>query len=137
MSRFEVLEHDADLRLRAEGDDFRDLTIACVSGLNFLLSPNRRLKNIDDSVRFEFKSTKMEYLIVSLLNKVLTFELINSIELNALHEFNLEDNLSLSVAFSGCKIDFFKRDIKSVTFHNLKLETRPGGGYSFEVVFDV
>jgi len=122
MKKFEILDHKADLRLRAFGKNKKQLFENAMIGMEHLLrAEGKRLKSKPKEIKI--KSNDLNSLLVDFLS-----------EINYLNEANKEiydkvkfakfSDRELEGSLSGCKVKSFGLVIKGVTYHNLEIKQR-------------
>jgi SHS2 domain-containing protein len=132
-SGFEEREHTADWSLHVWAPDLAGLLEQAAKGMADLSGIK-----IDDSQRvnrrLKVESTDAEGLLVNFLGELL--HLMDKDNL-AFDMFNLAvSENSLQASLGGSPIIERKKEIKAVTYHNLKIEKR-SKGLEAEIVFDV
>lgn len=138
MTRYELLEHTADLRVRVRGRSFRTLLQNAVYALTDTLVNARSVREVRDR-KIRLRQPSRELLLARLLQEVLfLFDakrfVTRKVEILKLAESVLEAR-AWGEAFSS-KRHTPKTEIKGVTLHGLKVGRRRGLWYG-EVVFDV
>lgn len=137
MGNYEIFATTADTGIRFKGRDFRDLYHNALSGLNLLLfGPRRRKLPGDEWAYFSYRGDGPESVLVNFLAEVLSLAYQKQRQVAALDfvhadGFRLEARLRLAPCPSAPRVD-----IKSVTYHNLRVLERRGVK-SAAVVFDV
>lgn len=138
MTRYELLEHTADLRIRVRGRSFRGLLQNAVYALTDTLVDARVVRGIR-SRKIRVRQSSRELLLARLLQEVLfLFDakrfVTRKVEILKLTESVLEGR-AWGERFSPDR-HAPKTEVKGVTFHGLKVGRRRGLWYA-EVVFDV
>ena len=130
---FREMPHSADLALQVWAANLTGLFTQATKGMYTLLRI-KRSKGSKVHRIVEFHEIDFENLLVSFLT-----ELLNDLQQNkkVYEQFQLDINhLSLIGNLYGRKIKGIGREIKAVTYHNLKiLKTR--SGYRTTIVFDI
>ena len=135
MKKYEILEHKADLKIRAFGKDKKELF------LNMLLamaeSQKPEIKSEEKIKRgVKIKSLDFPALLVDFLNEALYLSQVNK---EVYLDFNFKkfkDN-ELEGELIGRKVDGFGEDIKAVTFHNLEVKQTENKNWEGTVLFDI
>ncbi len=137
MGNYEVFATTADTGIRFKGRGFRALYQNALAGLNLLLfGPRRRKLPGDESAHFSYCGDGPENVLVNFLAEILSLAYQKKkqvVALNFVHAdgCRLEARLRLAPCRSAPRVD-----IKSVTYHNLRVREH-NGVKSAAVVFDV
>ncbi len=133
-SGFKELEHTADWAIRVWAPDLPILFVKAAEGMNSLseiqLEEGKREKRF-----VSFESSELETLLVMFLEEILFLGEHQGIGFDRF-EVKISEGYSLSSKFYGTKIVKIKKEIKAVTFHNLKI-SQTESGYEVMIVFDV
>jgi SHS2 domain-containing protein len=131
---FEEVEHTADWALRIRGENLEGLfTNAAVgmmqlAGIEPRAGPTRRR-------RFELQASDSESLLVAWLEELLFLVEMDEVTFTRF-DLTVEDNTRLTANVQESPIGKIKKQIKAVTYHNLKI-TQVEDGLEVTVVFDV
>jgi SHS2 domain-containing protein len=137
-SGFEIIDHTADIGLRAWGADLTEAFANTARGMFSLVTD---LESIRESVIKELnvKAPDREVLLVEWLNEMLFYFDTEGLLFNRFEIFSLSGNEINSRCF-GEKVDRsrheLKRGIKSTTYHMLKIEEKDDQ-YRIQVLFDI
>ena len=148
MKKYEVIDHTADIGLRAYGKDLKKLFANAAAGMFGILAD---LKNVQARQRqgIEIEAPDIEELFLSWLSELLYQHNSRGI---IFKEFSIEKltERSLLAEARGEKIDLkrhrLKKEIKAVTYHGLKVEKVKKKGqarlrsdfvWQAEVIFDI
>ena len=135
MKKFEILEHKADLKIRAFGKTKAELFLNMLLGMIESQKPeikeNQKIKR-----EIKIKSLDIEALLVDFLSEVLYLtqvnrEIYNDIKFTKFTDTELEGELI------GQKIERFGEDIKGVTYHDLDIDQKENSVWKATVLFDV
>jgi len=117
MEKYEILEHSADLKIRASGRTVEELFLNAMLGMEDFLGAEIKNKNLK-KIKIELKASDLAALLVDFLSEV-----------NYLNEVKKEIYYTVHfVKFSGEELEAelwgypvlrFKRNIKAVTYHQL------------------
>ena len=137
---YEILEHTADVRIRASGNDLAGLLRGAVRGMACLIAVTNYVEGWE-SVAVEASGETPEELLVHLLGEVLYVHYTRRIIFSdAGVEVTDDGALRAKCTLHGEAYDPARHelgyDIKAVTYHDLKIE-RAGDRLSAEIVFDV
>jgi len=134
MKKFEILEHKADLKIRAFGKNKEELF------LNMLLAmtENQRPEILPEKVKREIKisSPELSSLLVDFLSEVLYLTQVNKEIYNNVKYKKFTDT-ELKTELIGKKVERFGEDIKAVTYHSLNIHQREDGIWEATVLFDI
>lgn len=128
---FEV-PHTADIAIDVSANTLADLFIYAADGLYHILGiqkgPGSRKK-----IRLEMEEMDTESLLVSFLNELLFY--VEDKQAAVAYEIEIDKNaLRGSLEIAG--IDSWKREVKAVTYNELKI-CKTEQGYETRIVFDI
>lgn len=132
---YKILEHPADVRMRALGETKEKLFINAAKGMMEILQskiqtpPSKYQRNI------RVKSVDLNALLVDFLSEVLYLIQTNKEIYDKIKFEEFTDN-ELEARLFGNKIESFGEDIKGVTHHDLKIEQK-NGLYEATILFDI
>ncbi|MHB9112478.1 MAG: archease [Thermoleophilia bacterium] len=135
---FEIMDHTADIGIRAFGSTEAEVFQNAATGMFSLIAD---LENVGETRDFtiEVEAEDRETLLVAWLNELLYLYDSNDMLLKRFELSELGDTSLKGRAF-GEPMDAerhkLKADIKAATYHMLKLKEEPGG-WQAEVIFDV
>ena len=137
-SKYEIIEHTADVGLRVFGESLEELFINAGCGLFELIAESGKVEE-KDSVNFELKAGGKEELLVGWLSELhFRFE-VESLLFKRFKISEISEKFLSAIAY-GEKFDprrhELKTEIKGVTYHGLKVESNPDEWLA-EVIFDV
>jgi len=138
MKRYELIEHTADIGIKAYGRDYKELFCNAAFGLYEQIADLSNVELIDD-VRTEVKADDYDELLVLWLGELLYQYNGNSLLLKEFFIEHLDEKHIISVS-KGEPITAnkhtLKKEVKAVTFHNVDI--REEDGYlTTEIIFDV
>jgi len=150
MEVYQILEHTADLRIRAFGRTLEELFGNALAGMmDYLKSEKLKAKNVKPVKRIiKISSLDFNALLVDFLSEALTLADINQ-EVYRQAEFvnfprpvadavrKKEAGLFLEARLWGEKIGRFDKDIKAVTYHRLDISRNKDGLWEATIVFDI
>ena len=143
---FEILEHTADLRIKAWGKTKEELFKNALRGMAYVQKEEARIKNQEARItkKVQVKSTDMTALLIDFLSEVLTQSQINRVvffdaNFKAFSDTPSADSgqVELEAEIEGIKVDKFDEDIKAVTYHEAEVKQNPEGVYETKIVFDI
>jgi len=135
MKKFEILEHKADLKIRAFGKTKEELFLNMLLGMVSGLRP--KVKSQKSKVKsIQIKSLDLEALLVDFLSEALYFSQVNK-EIYRNIKFQKFTDKELEGELIGQKIERFGEDIKAVTYHGLDIHQEKDGIWQATVLFDI
>jgi SHS2 domain-containing protein len=134
--RYEILEHTADIGIKAFGKDLSELYANAALGM-FEIIFGRRATNSEERVTVEVDGMDAENLMVRWLSELLHLSregwVFGGFEIKEINEQNLRAECRGKKHHQMLKP---KTEIKLVTYHGLKVE-RSQEGCRAEIIFDV
>ena len=132
---FELLEHTADIGIRARGATLEEVFEQAALGLAEVqggLAPGP-----GDPVPVEVSAADPGGLLVDWLNEVLWLREVRQAKVAGVRVERVGDGAAGWVVFSGDGPAPDGTFVKAVTYHRLRVEPDPGGGWLIEVYLDV
>ncbi len=138
MKKYEILEHTADLKIRAFGKDKKELFLNMAEGMQAALQPNFQfsISNFQTKKNIKVKSENLETLLVDFLSEMLYLIQVNK-EIYKNIKFKKFTDIEIEAKLSGKKVESFGEDIKGVTYHDLEIKRNPDGIWQATVLFDI
>lgn len=136
MKQFEILEHTADLKIRAFGRTKQELFSNALKGMFGALSPAFGSQPSAVSRKIGLKSTDINALLVDFLSEALYQSNINK-EVYDKPEFSKFSDTELEAVIYGQKYEELGEEIKAVTYHGLEIKQGKNGVWEVEVLFDI
>jgi SHS2 domain-containing protein len=141
MSKFEILGHTADVRLKVSGKDLKELLENALEGLMAVIAEENKLAVSDKkSMIFEVRSSIPEGLLVDFLNEALYFVQTEKKLIAEVNFYELKqeaDNLFLQAEFLEAVSGKITRDVKAVTYHDLEIKKNGKGGLEAIITLDI
>jgi len=138
MKRYELLDHTADIGIIAFGRDLPEAFGNAAYAMFDILTDINRIRETD-SFDLQVSASNIEDLLVAWLNELLYRYETERIVFSKFAIDDINDS-NLSATVSGEKIapdrHEIKTEIKSVTYHQLKVE-KMDDGWRAQVIFDV
>ncbi len=135
MKKHEVLEHKADLKIRAFGKTKEELFKNMLLGMAESQKPE--IKSKEKTKReIKIKSLDLSALLIDFLNEVLYLSQVNK-EAYLDFKFKKFKDDELEGELIGQKVDKFREDIKAATFHNLEVKQTENRNWEGTVLFDI
>ena len=138
MKAYEIIEHTADIGLRARGKDLKEFFTNAAGGMFAIIA---ELKNVrtKEKVPIKLEAPNIEELFLSWLSELLYQHNSKRILFKEFLIDKLTDN-EISARAMGEKLDLkrqgLKKEIKAVTYHQLKVQ-KLKNYWQGEVIFDV
>lgn len=134
-ARYEILEHKADLKIRAFGRNKEELFLNMLLGMRDSQKPEIKSRK-KTKKELKIKSVDPAALLVDFLNEVIYLSQINK-EVYIYINFKKLKNNELEGELIGQKINKFGEDIKAATFHNLEVKQAKNKMWEGTVLFDI
>ncbi|PIW67330.1 MAG: archease [Candidatus Omnitrophica bacterium CG12_big_fil_rev_8_21_14_0_65_42_8] len=142
MKPFELVDHTADVGIKAHGSTLTELFENAARGM-FAVIAGEKYKaqgsKIEKKIEINENKDNLEEILVSWLSELLDIFNREKIYLDNFRILSLNNN-GIKAETSGVNIDLYQSDlyteIKAVTFHNLKIE-EDVEGFSCTIIFDV
>ncbi len=134
---FEIIEHTADIGIKAYGTDMKEAFVNAARGLFSLIT------ELDDVEEVEYRDVEVtapdqESLLVEWLNELIYLFDVENIIFRRFDITRLNDT-QLRARSYGQKVDSsrhtLKTGVKATTYHMLKIDR--GNGCSVQVLFDI
>ena len=142
MKPFELIEHTADVGIKAHGSILTELFENAARGMFSVITrggANPQGSQVEKNIEINKDAGELEDMLVSWLSELLYIFNREKICFNSFKITGLNNN-SLKAAATGVNIDLYQSDlyteIKAVTYSGLKIK-KASGGYEVEIIFDV
>jgi SHS2 domain-containing protein len=137
-SNFEILEHTADIGLRAFGSDLAEAFVNAARGMVSLIIDPETIREVL-SRELEVKAKDKEVLLVEWLNELLYFFDTEFLLFKRFEIIRISET-EIRARCYGEKVDktrhILKMGIKSTTYHLLRVEKK-SDGYLVQVLLDI
>ncbi|TET84480.1 MAG: archease [Candidatus Nealsonbacteria bacterium] len=134
MKKYEILEHKADLKIRAFGKDKKELFLNMLKGM----TESQKAEKLKTKVKrqIKIKSLDLLALLVDFLSEALYLSQVNK---EAYFDINFKkfSNTEIKGELIGQKVKRFGEDIKAVTHHSLEIKRTKKGIWEGTVLFDI
>lgn len=135
MKTYEILEHKADLKIRAFGRTKEKLFQNMLLGMSESQKPE--IKNTKEIKRkIKINSPDLPALLVDFLSEALSLSQITKAAYNGMN-FEKLNNTEIKGELIGQKVERFGEDIKAVTHHNLEIRQKEDKTWEATVLFDI
>ncbi len=146
LMKYKILEHPADLKIRAFGKNKKELFLNMLQGLQDSLKPNLKSLppqrdpakggKISKVKTIRVKSSNSETLLVDFLSEILYLIQVNK-EIYDKIKFLKFFDTEIEAELSGQKVESFSEDIKGVTYHGLEIKKNKRDLWQATVLFDI
>ena len=141
MKRFEVIEHTADMGIKAYGKDLSELFTNAAYGMASSITDLEKVnpKDVED---ISLEAENKEELLVSWLNEIIYLSASQSMLFSKFEVSEIDDR-HLKARIFGEEFDIDKHkietEVKAATYHRLKISnsTLPEGVLQAEIIFDI
>lgn len=135
MKRYEILEHRADLKIRAFGKTkeklFQNMLLGMSQSQKAEIKNKRKIKR-----EIKIKSSDLPSLLVDFLSEVLYLTQIDK-EVYSNVRFEKLSDAELKAELLGQKIERFEKEIKGVTYHSLEICQKKDKTWEATLLLDV
>ena len=140
MKPYEIIEHTADVGIKANGATLKELFENAAKGMFDIVGGEREIeRDIKKKIEIRKEVDSIEELLVSWLSELLYIFDKEQILFRDFKILELNDS-GVTGESSGKKIDLarttLQTEIKAVTFHELKIK-KDKTGFSCSIIFDV
>jgi len=134
--KYEILEHRADLKIRAFGENKKELFLNMLLAMEDNMRPE--VKRPEERIKRKVAINSLDFpaLLVDFLSEVLYLCQVNKETYHVARVKQLADT-QLEAELEGQKVERFGEDIKAVTFHGLEIKQKENGIWEAIVLFDV
>ena len=142
MKQYEILEHPADLKIRALGKTKEELFLNMMKGMTDGLRPETK-SQASEIKNIKIMSPDLGALLVDFLSEILYLIQINKEIYHNINFKKLSDpstssgQAELEGELIGQKVERFGEDIKAVTYHGLDIHREKNGSWEATVLFDI
>ena len=142
MKPFELIEHTADVGIKARGSTLTELFENAAKGMFAIIARegcNAQGSKVKKNIELDNNRDNFEEILVSWLSELLYIFNREKIYFNDFKISSLNYN-SIKAEANGVNLDLYQSslytEIKAVTFHNLKIN-EDVDGFSCTIIFDV
>lgn len=133
--RFEILEHTADIGVRAFGRNPEEVFINAARGMFDIIADTRRIKP-KEQIEIKLEAGGYDELLRQWLQELLYQYSVSGIIFKEFVIQGLSQNVIKAMAWGENTPDKIKTEIKAVTYHELEFK-KTKDGYEAKVIFDV
>jgi len=136
MRKYKILDHPADLRIQAFGDDLPEVFVNMALGM-----ASQQIKNIEEQkagVQYEkiaVKSDSLHSLLIDWLNEILYLGEINKKVYLSFKILNFSAS-KIEAEICGIPVEEKLIEIKAATYHDLEIK-KAGDHWEAIIVFDI
>jgi len=134
VKKFEILEHKADLKIRAFGKDKKELFLNALRGMVDSQKGEGLKRQVKRKIKI--KSLDLAALLVDFLSEALYLSQVNK-EIYKNLEFKKFSDTRIEGELIGQKVGRFGEDIKAVTYHDLDIRQRKDRAWEATLLFDI
>ncbi len=120
ISEYEILAHQADVRILAKGSDYEKLLRAALNGLCKIMLHDGKVRQPLITKQITVESTDITGLLVDFLSEVLSLSHQNKV-LFCEVKFEKLTECYLKAEIRGYRVDGFDDDVKAVTYHEAEV----------------
>jgi len=136
MKKFDILEHKADLKIRAFWKTKEELFLNMLSGMSENMKPELQKPGEKTKRKIKLSSFDFQALLVDFLSEILYLSQVNK-EVFFEAKFKKFTDKEIEAGISGQKVERFGEDIKAVTHHNLEIKQTKDKTWEGTVLFDI
>ena len=137
--RFEIIEHTADIGIRARGRNLAELFENAAAGMFTIMADKDALK-ASEAVRVSAAASSPDELLAAWLEELLYLSEAREVLFRRVEVREARERLVAGVA-RGAPLqenrDALRHEIKAVTYHLLEVREDPEGGWTCQAIFDV
>ena len=152
MKKYEILEHKADLKIKAFGKTKEKLFLNMLSGMSENMKPELQKPGEKTKRKIKLSSFDFQALLVDFLSEILYLSQVNKevffeAKFKKFSENEGKEDKSSSSPFTaaweidgeifGQKAERFGEDIKAVTYYNLEIKQKDDDTWEATVLFDI
>ncbi|HHH79966.1 MAG TPA: archease [Thermoplasmatales archaeon] len=138
MKDFEIIEHTADVGIRAFGRNLAECFENAAKGMFYLITDGSEISSIGQ-YNIKLKAENLEQLLVDWLSELLFLQSAHNLVFGRFEVELDEQSAALSAKVFGEEYNRRKHrygvEIKAVTYHMLKVKREPP--YEVQVLFDI
>lgn len=136
MIPYEIIEHTADIGIKAYGEKPEELFINAAKGMFSIIADSGRI-NKKEKIEITLEADSYDELLREWLKELLYRYNVTGVVFSEFKIGKLTPTAIQAQAFgSKAKPDEIKSEIKAVTYHELEFKKTPRG-YEAKVIFDV
>ena len=135
MKKFEILEHKADLKIRAFGKDKKELFLNSMIGMFEGARYEEEVKSQKSKVKIRITSLDLPSLLVDFLSEIL-YLCETKKEVYQKVDFKKFTNNGIEATLIGKKLERMGVHIKGVTYHDLDVRQEKGT-WQAVILFDI
>jgi SHS2 domain-containing protein len=136
MKKYEILEHKADLKIRAFGKTKEELFENAMIGMQSALRPKLKVKSEKRKNKIKIKSNDLDSLLVDFLSEINYLNEVNKQVYQDI-KFTKFSNTELKGDIFGKEVERFGMDIKGVTYHDLDIHQKKDKTWEATILFDI
>ncbi len=134
--KYEILEHKADLKIRAFGKNKKELFLNMLLAMSDNMKPAAKRPKERVKRKVVINSLDSPALLVDFLSEVLYLCQANK-EIYRIARVKQLTDTQIEAEIEGQKVERFGEDIKAVTYHGLEIKQKENGIWEAIVLFDI
>ena len=136
MKKYEILEHKADLKIRAFGKTKEELFENAMIGMQNALQAKVKTQKLKVKNKIKIKSSNLNSLLVDFLSEINYLNEVNKEVYNNI-KFTKFSDIELGGDIFGKEVERFGMDIKGVTYHDLDIHPKKDRTWEATILFDI
>jgi SHS2 domain-containing protein len=135
-NKIEIINHTADIGIKVRGKTFEELFINSVNGLYKIIGV--KYNGEGGLIELNFEADEIEDLLVKFLNEIIYYVETKKLggKIEKIEIKKNENGYTLNVKMITKKIKSIEKEVKSATYHNLKVE-KVENEYITTIIFDL
>ncbi len=135
-NKIEIINHTADIGIKVKGKTLEELFLNSAIGLYKIIGV--KYNGNGELIEFNFFGDEIEDLLVKFLNELIYYVETKKLggEIEKIEIEKLEEGYKLNVRIKTKKIKSIEKEVKSATYHNLKVK-KVRNGYTTIIIFDL
>jgi len=135
-NKIEIINHTADIGIKVKGKTLEELFLNSATGLYKIIGV--KYNGNGELIEFNFFGDEIEDLLVKFLNELIYYVETKKLggEIEKIEIEKLEEGYKLNVRIKTKKIKSIEKEVKSATYHNLKVK-KVRNGYTTTIIFDL
>jgi len=135
-NKIEIVNHTADIGIKVKGETLEELFKNSADGLYKIIGVKYNVK--ENLIELNFVADEIEDLLVNFLNELIYYVETKKMggEIEKIEIKKDEKSYILNAKMKARKIKFIEKEVKSATYHNLKV-IKLKNGYMTTIIFDL
>ncbi|MCM8804125.1 MAG: archease [Candidatus Omnitrophica bacterium] len=135
-SKIEIINHTADIGIKVSGKTIEELFLNSAKGLYEIIDV--KYNGYEDLLKINLRGDNLEELLIKFLNELIYYIETKKIggDIEKVKIENVKGEYELNVELKVKKIENIGKEVKSATYHNLKIEKVKDQYYTV-IIFDL